>query len=93
MLDFSPKFPKLGQVSCKKDEFAARFTNKVSPRSQKSKIEQRHRVRLGPKCLHTKFQPSKSEFRTSLPCYKRVRQSPPPYSNECPSFLDLRYAL
>ena len=62
-------------------QFTVRFTNKLFPRSQNSKIRQSHRVRLDPKCLRSKFRPSNPEFRTSLPGYKRVRQSPPLHTN------------
>ena len=52
------------------------------------------RMRIRPKGLHTGFQPNTSEFRTSFYGDSEFDAAPPTTATyECPSFVDLRFAL
>ena len=74
-------------------QFTEQFTNKLSPRSQTSKIRQCHRVGHHTKRLYTKFQPCNPNPVQFFAQTNEFARAPPTTSTKPPSFVDLRFAL
>ena len=71
-----------------------RSLNKLPLKRAPPKRQPRDRMRIRPKGLQPDFQPNTSEFRTSFLSDSEFDAAPPTVATyECPSFVDLRFAL